>query len=184
MGAGHPEQNIPAEQQGNGVPVDVFKSKGRFSIREIYRGHFSDWAGLEAGVGVTGPIRDSSPTTGIEPRVNIGANFQTLYTDGMLGQLSLGYAHDKYWRYLTGTDDPATTGDERVLQKDYNRYYMEGTVLFPNLELGGWRLAGRVSADWPTSGGREGELRASVLFYYPFNDWLDGFRPKPGDKGK
>jgi hypothetical protein len=172
-----PELKFPKETDSSGVPVDTFDANGRFRIREIMRGHITDWFGLEGGVGVTGPVRDSSPLTHVEPRINLGTHFQTVYSDGVLGDLSIGYAYDKYWQYLTGTDDSATDVDERKLQKHFNRLYMDGTMLFPNLDLGGWRLAGRVSADWPAGGGSEGELRVSVLFYYPFNDWLDSFKP-------
>ena len=32
--------------------------------------------------------------------------------------------------------------------------------------------------DAPLQGDEKAEMRASILIYYPFNDWLDGFKPK------
>ena len=166
------------ENQEN-LPVNPFDSTGRLQARFNYRMHFNDWAGIEFGIGLTSPINDAFEFNRIEPRVQLGTHFQTVFTDGVLGSVSIGVAHDRFREVIVTADDPGTMDvDETVRGKEFNRFYADANILFPSLKLGGWRLAANVKADWPIDGNQEADLRTSILFYYPFNDWLDGFRPK------
>jgi hypothetical protein len=80
--------------------------------------------------------------------------------------------------YLRGIDNPDTPEVEQpVPEESFDRFYLDATALFPKIELGGWRLAARLSGDWPIDGNEQADVRMSVLFYYPFNRWLETFKP-------
>lgn len=148
-------------------------------------GHLSDWAGFQVGGGFASPIDDGVDVARAEFRGRLGVHLQTLHNDGMLGQLGFGYAHDRSRSFLRGTDNPETPDvDERQRDTAFDRFYVDATALFPRLDVGGWRLAARLSGDWPIDGNDEADLRMSVLFYYPFNDWLETFRPKLKQPGE
>ena len=169
---------FPTEvEDGEELPVAVFDSKGRVRLRAGYQWHWTKWLGLEAGIGVTSPIPDEQISVRAEPRAHIGAHLQTVYADRAIGELFVGYARDKSWERLVDLDGSDTTTDDRLAQQRFDRVLLEGTILFPRVELGGFSLAARISADIPWSGDSQSELRASILFYYPFTKWLDKFRP-------
>lgn len=173
------------------LPVNPFDQEGELRVRTGIISHLNPWFGMEYGVGFTSPVEDSAGFSRIEPMARVGAHFQTLYSDGVVGEVSMGLAHDRSKSFLLDLDpntnsstvgdgtDPAVNSRNDFVQKDYfNRAYMEGTVLFPRAEiLGGWRLAARLSLDAPLNGNSEAEARASVLFYYPLSNWLDTFKP-------
>lgn len=168
--------SVKSEDQ---VPLDVFDSKGRLRVEGGLIAHVNDWVGFELGGGLGSPLGGSSGFSRAEFRGKLGLHLQTLHSDGMLGQLSFGAMHDRSRVYLRGTDNPDTPlVDERTSVESFDRFYVDATALFPNLELGGWRLAGRLSGDWPIDGNEQADIRLSVLFYYPFNKWLDTFKPK------
>lgn len=159
------------------LPIAVFESKGRLRVRAGYQWHWSDWIGVEGGVGLTSPISDQSTSVRAEPRAHFGVHLQTAYPDRAIGEVFVGYARDKSWERLVDADgDLATTADQSV-QKRFDRILIEGTVLFPRVDLGGFTIAARLSADAPISGNTQSEVRASVLLYYPLNSWLEKFRP-------
>ena len=169
---------FPTEvEDGEELPVAVFDSKGRVRLRAGYQWHWSKWLGLEAGIGVTSPIADQSVSVRAEPRAHLGAHLQTVYADRAIGELFVGYARDKSWERLVDLDGNPDTTEDRQAQQRFDRVLLEGTILFPRVELGGFSLAARISADIPWSGDSQSELRASILFYYPFTKWLDKFRP-------
>ena len=178
-----PGTNIPDETDSDGLPIDPFGEDGVVEVAARYRiPLYSDWISLDVGIGATSPVQDGGSFNRVEPKVFAGFNFQTLFSDGMLGDLSIGVAHDRFWEYeRVIMEDNVMTPDvnERMTMaiESFDRYYLEGTMLFPNLDLGGWRLAARLGVDAPLDGNDEAEVRASILFYYPFNDWLDGFKP-------
>lgn len=171
---------FPTEvQSDSGVPVETFDSKGRLRIEGGLLAHFNDWAGIEFGGGFASPLGDSSGFSRAEFRGKLGVHLQTLHNDGMLGQLSFGVLHDRSRVYLRGMDNPDTSVVELpVPAESFDRFYLDATALFPKIELGGWRLAARLSGDWPIDGNEQADVRVSALFYYPFNSWLETFRPK------
>jgi hypothetical protein len=171
---------FPTEvESDSGVPVEIFDSKGRLRIEGGWIGHINDWAGIEVGGGFASPLSDSSGFSRAEYRGKLGIHLQTLHNDGMLGQLSFGVLHDRSRVYLRGTDNPDTSAVELpVPVESFDRFYLDATALFPKIELGGWRLAARLSGDWPIDGNEQADVRVSALFYYPFNSWLETFRPK------
>ncbi len=173
------------------LPVNPFDQEGQLRVRAGIINHWNPWVGLEYGIGATSPIQDSNPFSRVEPQARLGLHFQTLYSDGVVGELSFGYLHDRSRTLLVDLDpgmnsSPVGDGDDPVVNasndyvaKDYfDRAYLEGTVLFPRAEiLGGWRLAGRLGIDAPLNGNSKADVRASVLIYYPLSNWLDTFKP-------
>jgi hypothetical protein len=160
------------------LPIAVFDTKGRVRIRAGGQAHWNEYAGLELGVGVTSPISDQSSSVRGEPRFHIGAHFQTAYADRAIGDAFIGYARDKAWERLVDRDGNLSTTADQVIQERFDRLLFEGTLIFPRLELGGFSLAARLSADLPWSGDTQSELRTSILLYYPLNSWLEKFRPR------
>jgi len=170
--------SFPSEtKDGESVPVSVFKSTGELRLRARYQVHLTDWIGIEGGLGATSLISDNSSFTRIEPRTDIAMRFQTSYPDRAIGELMLGYSHDESWRRTLDTDGDLETTMDRVVEKQFDRIFVEGSLLFPNVDLGGFSLGARLSANFPVSGSTQSELRASILLYYPFNAWLEKFRP-------
>jgi hypothetical protein len=170
--------SFPTEtEEGEDVPVSVFKSTGELRLRARYQVHLSDWVGFEGGVGATSLVSDSSSFTRVEPRTDIALRFQTKYTDRAIGELVMGYSYDESWRRVLDTDGDLSTTMDRVVEKQFDRIFVEGTLLLPTVDLGGFSLGARSSANFPTSGSTESELRASILLYYPFNAWLEKFKP-------
>lgn len=174
-----PDEYPTSVESEDDVPLDVFDSKGRLRVEGGLIAHVNDWVGFELGGGLGSPLGSNNGFSRAEFRGKVGLHLQTLHNDGMLGQLSFGAMHDRSRVYLRGTDNPDTPlVDERTSVESFDRFYVDATALFPNLELGGWRLAGRLSGDWPIDGNEQADIRLSVLFYYPFNKWLDTFKPK------
>lgn len=165
---------LPKEVEDPSVPPNPFKQEGTLRVRAGIISHSNPWFGMEYGIGLSSPIEDGNDFSRVEPMARVGAHFQTLYNDGVVGELSVGLAHDRSRTYLTDKG----TADNPIYEDEFNRLYLEGTVLFPRAEiLGGWRLAGRLSMDAPINGDSEAEVRASVLVYYPLSNWLDTFKP-------
>lgn len=161
------------------IGVDPLKGKGRLRISTGLISHWNEWIGYEAGIGLSSPLDDKAKVARVEPRVHLGLHFQTLHGDGMLGQVGIGFAHDRAREFLLGVDNPQTPDvDERTRDTDFNRFYLDATALFPDLKLGEWRLAARLTGDWPVDGNSEAEIRTSILFYYPFSSWLQSYQPK------
>lgn len=170
---------FPSEVEDDSTsPIAVFDSKGRLRIRGAVQAHWSDWLGAEVGVGVTSPISDRSTSVRAESCAHIGAHFQTAFPDRAVGEVFLGYARDKSWERLVDADgDLTTTADQRVEER-FDRLILDGTLLFPGVELGGFSLGVRLSADVPWSGDTQSEIRGSILLYYSFNKELEKYRPK------
>lgn len=170
---------FPSEvEDGSTSPIAVFDAKGRLRIRGGYQMHWTEWLGAEAGVGVTSPIADRLTSVRAEPRAHVGLHLQTAYPDLAVGEVFLGYGRDMSWERLVDDDgDLTTTADQRVEQR-FDRLLLDGTLLFPRVELGGFSLGVRLSADLPWSGDTQSEIRGSVLLYYPFNKELEKYRPK------
>lgn len=167
---------VPKEAANPALPPNPFKQEGTLRVRAGILSHANPWFGMEYGIGLSSPIQDQNGFSRVEPMARVGAHFQTLYSDGVVGELSVGLAHDRARTYLIASG-PADHPVYRQ-QDEFNRVYLEGTVLFPRAEiLGGWRLAGRLSMDAPINGDSEAEVRASVLVYYPLSSWLDTFKP-------
>lgn len=165
---------LPKEVEDPSAAPNVFEQQGTLRVRAGIISHSNPWFGMEYGVGLSSPIEDGNNFSRVEPMARVGAHFQTLYNDGVVGELSVGVAHDRSRSFLTDKG----TADDPVFEDQFNRVYLEGTVLFPRAEiLGGWRLAGRLSMDAPLNGNSEAEVRASVLVYYPLSNWLDTFKP-------
>lgn len=175
-----PERAIPETTAVTDVPFDPFEGgEGVLRVRAGLQAHFNDWMGLEGAIGLTSPLADSDPFTRVEPHFRFGAHFQTPYTDGAIGELSVGVEHDRSSQRVFDATPTITTDNVLGIKDAFNRFYFDGTLLFPNLSLGGWRLATRLSADAPLNGNEQADVRASVLFYYPFSQWLDTKKPPP-----
>lgn len=167
-----------ARETGAGLPLSPFEEEGVVRIGQLHRHNLNDWGGVEYGFGVASQIRGSGDDLRIRPFYRLGAHFQTLYADGLLGELSLGYLHDRSRSRFIAQPVPPGAAPSFVRQDFHDRVYVEALGLFPNLALGGWRLAARLAADVPLDGDDPADLRASILFYYAFNDWLSSFKPK------
>jgi hypothetical protein len=160
--------------------IPVFDSKGRLRVRGGIQAQFNNWFGLEGGIGVTSPIQghhSDTPGPRTKGRVHAGFRFETAYPDAAIGDVFVGYARDKSWiRTFDRDGDPATT-DDLFTEKRYDRWIIEGTVLFPNLSAGGFTMAARLGIDKPVNGGQQSEVRASILIFKDFSDWLTTFKP-------
>jgi hypothetical protein len=166
------------------APVAVFDSKGRLRIRGAYQWHWNDWLGAETGIGITSLDSDRSTSTRTEPRAHVGAHFETAFPDLAVGEVFFGYARDKSWERLVDTDgDLATTTDQRV-ERRFDRLILDGTLVFPRVELGGFSLGVKLSADLPWSGDTQSEIRGSILIYYSLNAELEKYRPKVKEKSE
>lgn len=173
-----PDEFASEVESETALPTDVFDSKGRLRVEGGWIGHLNDWMGIQLGGGFASPLSDSLDFSRAEFRGKLGVHLQTLHNDGMLGQLGFGVVHDRSRVFMRGTDDPETAEVELpVPVESFDRFYIDATALFPKLELGGWRLAARLSGDWPIDGNEQADVRVSVLFYYPFNSWLETFKP-------
>jgi hypothetical protein len=88
-----------------------------------------------------------------------GLHSVTRYRYG-LGELTLGYANDKFWK-TTCHEDPAQAlagcGDFS------DRYFLEGLFNLVNPEATDWSLIGKISADIPTGSGGESDVVISVM---------------------
>jgi hypothetical protein len=175
-----PERAIPAETPAAELPFDPFKdSKGVVRARAGLYTHINEWSGIETAVGMTSPVLDGLSFNRLEPHVRVGAHFQTPYNDGAVGEVSFGYEHDRSaQRFVPAVVTDGQTTTPAATYESFNRFYFDGTLMFPNLQLGGWRLAARLAADAPLNGNEEADVRASILLYYPFSQWLDRYTPK------
>jgi len=161
----------------NEMPVAVFDSKGTLRVRTGFQAHITSWLGFEAGAGLTAPIQDTRSNLRTEPRFHAGFHLETSYPDRAIGEVFVGYARDKAWeRLIDGDGDLSTTADQRTEHR-YDRLLLEGTMIFPRVELGGFVAAARLSVDAPLSGNQQADVRASILLYYALNKWLDKYRP-------
>lgn len=169
---------FPTEvENSDELPIAVFDTKGRIRVRAGYQHHWSDWFGFEMGVGITSPIADRQASVRAEPRAHAGFHFQTAYPDRAIGEFFIGYARDQAWERLVDADGDLTTIDDQSVEKRFDRLLFEGTLLFPRVNLAGFSMAARFSADAPWSGDTQSEMRVSILFYYPLNSWLERFKP-------
>lgn len=152
------------------------QSGGYFRFNGGLRPHFTDWLGLRFGVGMSSLPDETLGGTRLEPRVFGGLDFQTIYGDGSLGQLFIGYAHDHFWqRNVAGQPGPV---------KDYNRWIVDGLFMLPGRQSMGFQLAARLYADAPVRGDGPSEVRASILLYRDFSDWQSLFDPVSALTGK
>lgn len=153
---------LPKEVEDPSVPPNPFKQEGTLRVRAGIISHSNPWFGMEYGIGLSSPIEDGNDFSRVEPMARVGAHFQTLYNDGVVGELSVGLAHDRSRTYLTDKG----TADNPIYEDEFNRLYLEGTVLFPRRDLG-W-LAPRRSpqhgrADQRRQRSRSPRQRAGVL---------------------
>lgn len=157
---------------GETLPFNPFsESGGYFRFNGGLRGHFSEWFGLQAGVGLSSLPNEDGGDHRLVPRYFGGFDFQTLYGDGALGQIFIGYARDEFWERRIEQD-----GSVKTL-RDFDRYVVSGTFLLPGVEAIGFRVATRAHLDAPVSGEGPSETRVAILFYQDFSGWLDLFNP-------
>jgi hypothetical protein len=152
-----------------GDEIDIFgRDKGRLRLNAgvhwhpfVGLGEASDWLGLVGGVGFTAPQvtggGDALNRGGV--RWFTGIHSVTRYRHG-LGELSLGYAKDRFWNTKCA-EDPAQAiagcGDFS------SRYFIEGMFNLVNAEATDWSLIGKISADIPTRSGGESDVVVSVM---------------------
>lgn len=166
------------------APFDPFaQSGGYFRFNAGWRMHLTEWFGFEAGAGLSSlPNGGGTNETKLKVRETLGVHLQTIFSDGALGQLFFGTAHDKFWTRSV-LDDPSKPDGPSHLEKNRSRWIVDGLVMFPDLDVGGWKMAGRLSADTPTDGHGPSDVRASLLLYYPLNGWIQSNLPKKSATG-
>jgi len=113
-------------------------------------------------------------TDGVQtkPRVGFGLHFQDLYADGALGQISLGYAHDLLWQRDIPADSAQPDG-AKAHENNFDRWVVDGLLFLPDVKLGNFQIAARLTADTPINRRGPSDVRASVLLYYDLNKWLE-----------
>jgi hypothetical protein len=164
----------PQEKNANGEepPINPFTSSGGiFRYTGAYQIHFDDWIGVMGVFGLTATDPGDSKRPELRTRVGIGGHFQTLYGDGALGQLYFGYMRDAIWERNVPIDptDPALG-----LRKEHNnnRWVVDGLFFLPGIDIGGFQVAARLTADAPMNKRGPSDVRASLLFHYDLNSWL------------
>lgn len=100
---------------------------------------------------------DESGLTTLKLRGGLGPIYRTSYGDGALGELFVGYIHDsRYKAQFTGEDEDST-----------DRVALSGIIQLPAFDKDeSLRLAARIFASTPISGGNASELRLSILLAY------------------
>jgi hypothetical protein len=165
-----------AKADGSGAINPFDKSGGFFRMTGHAQIHFSEWFGIQGILGLSALHTGSSDGLITQPRVGIGAHFQTLYADGALGQMFVGYVHDRVWRRDVPIDamNPETEFRD---EKNYNRWLIDGLFFLPSVEIGGFRVAARLTADAPINHRGPSDVRASLLFHHDFGAFVEGFDP-------
>lgn len=169
------------EGDGNGgdgqtEEFDIFgRDKGRLRVNAGVHWHpfaglgeASDWMGVAAGLGFTAPQVTGDSNDGLNRggiRWFAGLHSVTRYRYG-LGELTLGYAKDKFWN-IPCAEDPAQA---LVGCGDFSdRYFVEGMFNLVNAEATDWSLIGKISADLPTKSGGESDVVVSVMLRRDLN---------------
>lgn len=145
--------------------VSPFEADGGIASVDLRLAYFAETKDLKSAYGLAAlagaeslPLeKDEGAFTTLKPRAGLGGLFRTSYGDGALGELFLGYIRDsRYEARLTGEDEDSK-----------NRLAMSGILQLPSFSKGGaLRMAARIFASTPVSGGDASELRLSVLVAY------------------
>ena len=152
-------------------------SSGIFRYTGGYQLHFNDWFGVMGVAGLTALREEDAQNVRTKPRLGIGAHFQTFYGDGALGQLFFGYVDDFSWKRVIATDDPAKPKNEH----NYARWVVDGLFFMPGVDLGGFQLAARVTADAPIDRRGPSDVRVSILLHKDLNGWLKSTADSTGN---
>lgn len=147
---------------GTNVPefVSPFEAKGGVASVDLrVARHFNETAAFAVVGGAESlPTEEEDSTlTTLKFRGGGGGLYRTSYDDGALGELFLGYIHDSRFKAeFTGED-----------KDSMDRLALSGILQLPAFNEGkSLRLAARIFASVPVSGGDSSELRLSVLVAY------------------
>ncbi len=152
--------------------MNPFTSKGGiFRYTGAYQTHFNDWFGLMAVAGLTAVDAREAKQPELRTRVGIGGHFQTLYGDGALGQVYFGYMRDAIWEREVPIDPTALDLGMRK-EKNNDRWVIDGLFFLPGIDVGGFQVAARLTADAPINRRGPSDVRASLLFHYDLNSCL------------
>lgn len=163
--AAQPDENVFASAGG------YWRFNGGMQV------HPWDWIGLQTGVGLSS-LPNATDRTRLEPRASAGLHFQTLYGDGALGRVFLGYAYDEFWEREV-FNDPANPAAGRRVEEHFHRYNLDALFMLP-FSAYKIHMGARMSADAPIDGEGPSDARFSILFYYDLNGWLEAFQPLGG----
>ncbi len=164
---------------GGGVagPANPFvKAGGYFRINSGVKAHFTDWIGLAYGAGLSSQPDTLERDVKLVPRGFIGLNLMTLFADGALSQMFVGYAYDQFWEYEERRES-VEFGSETRRVKDYDRIVVDGSFTLPGVRALGLGLVGRLYADTPVHGEGPSEVRASLLVHQYFENLHKLFAP-------
>lgn len=163
---------------------DPFKeSGGIFRYTGALQVHANDWFGAMGIMGLTALKTDAETGLRTRPRFGAGMHFQTLYSDGALGQLFAGYVNDRIWDRPVALDALHPDAGTRI-EKNYSRWVIDGLFFIPGIDIGGFRLVTRLTADAPVNRRGPSDVRASILLHYDLNKWLDGVAAPQVKAGK
>ncbi|HEY0178464.1 MAG TPA: hypothetical protein VGC30_02395 [Dokdonella sp.] len=157
------------------------QSGGIFRYTGAMQMHFSDTFGVMGLAGVTGLHTDTTDGVRTRPRFGAGVHFQTLYGEGGLGQLFAGYVNDRVWDRPVPLDRTVPDGATRT-QKNYDRWVIDGLFFIPDIDVGGFQLVARLTADTPINRRGPSDVRASLLLHHDLNGWISAHAPKKGDE--
>lgn len=175
------------DQQKSDALKNPFASKqGFFRINSGVTFRDSGRHGLLVSAGLssidTDPDSDAESFARVEPRLSVGMNSRTFFTEGTYSQYFIGYAYDQFWEYdeVIGmtTDTPPKPIAER--RKEFDRAIVDATLYLPQISTGQVKAAVRLFVDTPLSGHGPSDIRASVLLYLDFNDFLKHINPLLG----
>lgn len=152
-GVGNTATNTPTDSP-------FLKKAAYFRVNVAAKAHFNDWLGLQLGAGISSLPDSSLKVTKTAPRGFLGLTSNTIYGDGALGEMFVGYAYDEFWEVHSS-----------------QRYVADGVFMIPGLRPRGFSVAVRMFADGPVDGTGPSEVRASLLFYQPFSDWAGLLNP-------
>lgn len=176
------EQDSPVMRTGSEDPAftPFTSSGGIFRFSGAYQVHFNDWFGLMGVAGLTAADTGNSERPELRTRIGAGFHTQTLYGDGALGQLYVGYMRDAIWQREVPIDDENPDLGFRK-EKNPNRWVVDGLFFLPGIELGGFQVAARVTADTPINRRGPSDVRASLLFHYDLNRWIKRHDPRKSE---
>jgi len=177
-------QSISALEATDGATQpeeNVFASAGGYwRFNSGMQVHPWDWVGVQTSVGLSS-LPNATDRTRLEPRASTGVHFQTLYGDGALGRVFIGYAYDEFWEREV-FNDPANPAAGTHVEDNVHRYNVDALFMLP-FSAYKFHMAARMFADAPIDGEGPSDARFSILFYYDLNGWLEVFQPLGGGPG-